>query len=82
MTILRAPKKPINQPVVFYATLADIRRQQATDPTLYLELFHCPADGQLADALTGYVADDGVVYCDRNCAYEAEVMATVTAEEI
>ena len=75
MATLKAKRLPINQPVVFYTTLADLRRHQAQDPKMYLELFHCPQDNQLTDALTGYVADDGTVYCDRDCAYQSEVMA-------
>lgn len=76
MATLRAKRLPINQPVAFTGSLADLRAANGLDPDLsYVEAYTCPADGYLVESITGYVAPDGRVYCTRDCANEMAMIA-------
>lgn len=69
----KAAKKPINQPVVFFAQVLG-----STDPQ-YIELFHCPADRHTVNAIEHFVGPDGRVYCTKACYDETTMIEEVTA---
>lgn len=75
MSATKAKRLPINQPVVFFGSLADLRRANGQDPELaYVEAYSCPADQHFVEATNGYIGPDGRVYCSRACYDEAMIM--------
>lgn len=75
----RAPKKPINQPIVFAGSLADLRRANGQDADMaYVEAYACPADLHFVTAQEGYLAN-GTVYCNRACYDEAMMIEEAQA---
>lgn len=70
MATTRAAKKPINQPVVFFDNLADLRRANGQDPELaYIEAYECPLrDGYIIDSVHAYRGHDGRLYHNDQCA--------------
>lgn len=90
---IKAPKRPINQPIVFFQSIqamraaeqrlaeADSASQMNLSELGYIEAYACPADLNFIESSAhGFTGHDGRLYCSPDCVDAMYMLAEMTKE--